>query len=91
MPTTELKEQIDAAFDFRGDVTLTLKDGTEIVGFLGNRDFAPDSSLNAEPFVEVYVPTGERSKPSGAPQRLLISTLASIVLTGTDHAAPSAD
>jgi hypothetical protein len=66
---------------------VTLKDGTERVGFLGNRDFAPAPSLGTEPFVELYVPTGERSKPSGEPQRLLISTLDSVVLSGTDHAA----
>lgn len=84
-----LQEQIDAAFDFRGDVTLALKDGTTVVGFLGNREFAPHPSLNTEPFVELYV-LKDGSKAS-EPQRLLISTIASVALTGTDHAALSAE
>jgi hypothetical protein len=28
---------IDKAFDYRGDVTLDLNDGTQVVGFLSNR------------------------------------------------------
>ncbi|MGH7426136.1 MAG: hypothetical protein ACREJP_08205, partial [Candidatus Methylomirabilales bacterium] len=34
---TELQEVIEAAFDYRGDVTLTLRDGTRIEGYIFNR------------------------------------------------------
>ena len=34
---TELQEVIEAAFDYRGDVTLELKDGTRIEGYIFNR------------------------------------------------------
>jgi hypothetical protein len=33
----ELQEVIEAAFDYRGDVTLELKDGTRIEGYIFNR------------------------------------------------------
>jgi hypothetical protein len=33
----ELQEVIDAAFDYRGDVTIELKDGTRIEGYIFNR------------------------------------------------------
>jgi hypothetical protein len=85
----DLAKQIDAAFNYRGDVTLTLTDGTQVVGFLGNRELAPHATRGTEPFVEVYVPSGKRSTPSGDAQRLLISSIASVDLTGMDHAATS--
>lgn len=34
----ELEEAIDKAFDYRGDVTLTLDDGSSTEGFISNRD-----------------------------------------------------
>ncbi len=34
----ELSEAIDKAFDYRGDVTLTLADGSSAEGFISNRD-----------------------------------------------------
>jgi len=36
----ELAHAIDKAFDYRGDVTLVLDDGTSIEGYLSNRDHA---------------------------------------------------
>lgn len=34
---TELQEVIEAAFDYRGDVTIELKDGTRVEGYVFNR------------------------------------------------------
>ena len=34
-----LLQQIDEAFHFRGDVTLDMKDGNQVEGYLFNRDF----------------------------------------------------
>src|SRR5437868_1397457 len=33
----ELREALERAFDYRGDITLTLKDGTKIEGYLFDR------------------------------------------------------
>ena len=46
---TELFEVIEAAFDYRGDVTLELRDGTRIVGYVFNRD-----SKAAEPYIQLF-------------------------------------
>lgn len=67
-----LNEQIEAAFDFRGHVTLTLTDQSQIVGFLFNRD--------AE-CVELIL------EGSAEKKRYLVSNLAAVELTGTDEAA----
>jgi len=73
---TNLYTQLEAAFNYRGNVTLTLKNGEAIVCFLFNRE------LNSqEPFVEVFL-TG-----SGNYHKYAISELADIQLTGEDHAA----
>jgi len=76
---SDLKLQIEHAFDYRGDVTLKFKDGTDLVGFLANRNFEPHASLKKQPFIEVFLPDGNR-------QEFLIETLSSIEATGVDHA-----
>ena len=77
---SDLKQQIEQAFNYRGDVTISLADGSSLVGFLSNRDFAPHAKLKKEPFVEVFLPEGGR-------RELLISELSSVELSGVDHAA----
>ncbi len=76
----ELEKQIEAAFDFRGHVTATLKDGTSIEGYLFNRQFA-DPRLPEDNFVELVL------KGSGQTRRLKIAEIASVALTGEDCAA----
>jgi hypothetical protein len=44
-----LAEVVDRAFDYRGDVTVVLDDGRELVGYLFNRN--RDA---AEPFVQMF-------------------------------------
>lgn len=79
-PETELERQIDAAFHYRGDVTLTFTDGTRLEGFLFNRDLG-GPKLKEPPFVEVL-------EKGGARQRIPISRLASVTLSGKDWAEP---
>ena len=50
----ELIADIEKAFDYRGDVTLTLKDGKSVVGFLSNRE-PKGTSRCREPFVEMMI------------------------------------
>lgn len=57
----ELAEAIDRAFDYRGDVTLTLDDGSSTEGFISNRDagtriidfFPRDGAMTHLPYARV--------------------------------------
>lgn len=72
--SAQLQAEIDKAFDYRGHVTVALKDGSSVVGFLYNRDFARG-------YVDLMI------KDSDERRRLEISQLSSVALTGEDFAA----
>ncbi len=72
----ELRQVVDRAFDYRGDVTLLLRSGDELVAYLANRDFAA-----AEPFITVF-PAVE-----GGSRRLLCKDVRGVVFTGKDTAS----
>lgn len=78
--SARLKEQIEAAFDYRGHVTLTLTDGRSVEGFLFNRYLGGEKRAEA-PYVEVML------KGSAERQRFEVSELAAVALTGEDAAA----
>jgi hypothetical protein len=71
-----LAQVIERAFDYRGDVTVTLVDGAPVVGYLFNRN-----ADAVEPFVELFEQSG------GAPRRLPYARIRSIRFTGKDTAA----
>jgi hypothetical protein len=71
-----LAEAIERAFDYRGDVTIVRRDGTEVVGYLYNRDAAV-----ARPFVQVFEQRG------GDALTLPYADIQSIRFTGRDTAA----
>jgi len=71
-----LADAIERAFDYRGDVTVVRTDGTELVGYLFNRNRDV-----AEPFVQVM----ERS--GGEPQTIPYAGIRTIKFTGKDTAA----
>jgi len=77
MADAKLIEQINAAFDYRGHVTLKLKQGEPVVGYLFNRELKAPS-----PYVEL-VREGDAAEISVA-----VETIASIELTGKDHFQP---
>jgi len=77
---TELEKQIEAAFDFRGHVTVKLKSGQSVEGFVFNRQFA-NPKLPQDNFVELYL------KGSAEHRLLKIAEIESIALTGEDFAA----
>ena len=60
-----LAEVVDRAFDYRGDVTVVLQDGRELIGYLFNRNRDV-----AEPFVQMFEREG--SGPSSVPFRVVI-------------------
>ncbi len=71
-----LAHLIDLAFDYRGNVTLVKRDGTEVVGYLSNRD-----STVAEPFVHLF------DEREAGPSTVLYSEIQGIRFTGKDTAA----
>jgi hypothetical protein len=71
-----LAEVIEQAFDYRGDVTIVRRNGSELFGYLFNR--------NAEvpaPFVQVF------AEADGDPITISYADIASIRFTGRDTAA----
>ncbi len=74
----ELKDGLEKAFDYRGDVTITRKDGSTIEGYIFDR--RTGRSL-ADSTVRV-IPKNERQKVS-----IAYSEIAALVFTGRDTAA----
>ena len=75
---SEIREAFEKAFDYRGDVTITRKDGTQVVGYLFDR--RSGNSLT-DSFVRVI--------PSTSPTKVNIaySDIAALAFTGRDTAA----
>jgi len=71
-----LAEVIDRAFDYRGDVTVILHDGSQLVGYLFNRNAEPP-----EPFVQMFDRAGH------GPFTVPYAKIATIGFTGKDTAA----
>jgi hypothetical protein len=71
-----LAEVVDRAFDYRGDVTVVLDDGRELVGYLFNRN--PDA---AEPFVQMF------ERESTGASRIPYARIRAIRFSGKDTAA----
>lgn len=74
----ELRAQAEAAFDFRGHVTLAFHDGRTEEGFVSNRDFAKG-------LIQFW------PKGAGAMRDVPLADLRSIELTGEDHAESYAE
>ena len=75
----EIRDAFEKAFDYRGDLTITLKTGEKIEGYLFDR------TSDAVSLSECYV----RVKPKNRPDRIkiLYSDIAAIAFTGKDTAA----
>lgn len=73
----DIAAQIDAAFDYRGHVTITFTDGRKVEGYIFNRALE-----GAEPLVDYY------PKDSDARTRVKAETIAKVELTGKDFAVP---
>lgn len=75
---SELREALEKAFDYRGDVTLTQKNGTRIEGYIFDRITGP--SLTAS-FVRLL------PKDGGSRLRIAYSDIGALAFTGRDTAA----
>jgi len=75
---SETREALEKAFDYRGDITLTLKDGRTIQGYIFDRRTGATLAASA---VRV-IPANERTKVTVA-----YSDIAALAFTGRDTAA----
>lgn len=74
----EARAVIEKAFDYRGDVTITRKNGAEVTGYLFDRRIGPTL---ADSVVRLMLATGNE-RPS-----IPYSEIAAIAFTGRDTAA----
>jgi hypothetical protein len=75
---TELREALEKAFDYRGDVTLTQKDGTTIEGYIFDR---VNGNALSTSFVRILPKSG------GGRLKIAYSEIAALAFTGRDPAA----
>ena len=78
----EVRDALEKAFDYRGDITLTRKDGTEVQGYLFDRRTGPTL---ADSCVRIIPSTSQ----ANSKDRLSIpySDIAAVAFTGRDTAA----
>jgi hypothetical protein len=74
----EIREALEKAFDYRGDITITRKDGSQVVGYLFDRRRG-DSLVDS--FVRV-IPANEKTRVN-----IAYSEIAAIAFSGRDTAA----
>jgi len=74
----ELREALEKAFDYRGDVTVTLKDGTKVEGYIFDR--VAGTSL-ATSFARIL------PKDSNQRVKITYSDIAALAFSGRDTAA----
>ena len=73
----DIRAVIEKAFDYRGDVTITRKDGAEVTGYLFDRRVGPTLESSV---VRLMLATGQRPT-------IPYSEIAAIGFTGRDTAA----
>jgi hypothetical protein len=74
----ELREALEKAFDYRGDITVTRKDGSQVQGYLFDRR---TGTTLANSFARI-IPTNEKTKLN-----IAYSEIAALAFTGRDNAA----
>lgn len=74
----EIREALEKAFDYRGDVTLTKKDGTKLEGYIFDRITGPALTSS---FVRIL------PKDSTGRQKIAYSDIAALAFSGRDPAA----
>jgi len=74
----ELRSALEQAFDYRGDITITRKDGTQVEGYLFDRIAGPGLSSS---FVRIL------AKDSDQRVRIAYADVAALAFSGRDPAA----
>ena len=75
---SDVREALEKAFDYRGDITITRKDGSKVEGYVFDRR---NGKTLADSYVRV-IPTGQRSKLT-----VPYAEIAGLAFTGRDTAA----
>jgi len=78
--TPVLKEQVENAFKYSGNVTVTLSDNSKVEGYLYNREYE-NARASDENFIDLYL------AGSGDHARYNLFQVVSVELTGEDLAA----
>jgi len=74
----DVREALDKAFDYRGDITITKKDGMKLEGYVFDRR---NGKTLADSYVRV-IPAGQRTKVT-----IPYAEIAALAFTGRDTAA----
>ena len=74
----ELREALEKAFDYRGDITVTRKDGSQVQGYLFDRR---TGATLADSFVRI-ISANEKTRLN-----IAYSEIAALAFTGRDNAA----
>ena len=74
-----LEELVEIAFDYRGDVTILLRDEDDLVGYLANRSIGQQAP--AESWIEVFPAAG------GPRRRISLVAIRGLILSGKDVAS----
>ena len=74
----DLKNALEKAFDYRGDITITLKSGEKIEAYIFNRQTGPKL---ADSFVQYYTPKSDDKR------KLAYDQIARLEFSGKDRAA----
>ena len=74
----DLRKALEKAFDYRGDVTLTLKSGERVEAYIFNRQTGPTL---AESFVQYFTPAAADKR------KVSYAEIARLEFTGKDRAA----
>jgi Zn/Cd-binding protein ZinT len=74
----EIRAALEKAFDYRGDVTMTLKSGERIEAYIFNRQ---SGATLAESFVQYFTPAASDKR------RVSYAEIARLEFTGKDRAA----
>ena len=74
----ELRQALEKAFDYRGDITITRKDGSQVEGYLFDRRSAPALK---DSVVRLYPKSGSEKVT------IAYSDIAALAFTGRDTAA----
>jgi Zn/Cd-binding protein ZinT len=74
----DIRQAFEKAFDYRGDVTLTLKSGERIEAYIFNRQNGPTL---AESYVQYFTPSAAEKR------RVSYAEIARVEFTGKDRAA----
>ena len=74
----DVRQALEKAFDYRGDVTLTLKSGQRIEAYIFNRQTGPTLATS---FVQYFTPTADDKR------KVSYAEIARLEFSGKDRAA----